>query len=67
VSYRRFVVSTFVFLGFLGFFFVLGPIALYLFVKLFPTRYPDFIGFPEKPSSDRASANGSGSGETAAD
>jgi len=60
-------VSTFVFLGFLGFFFVLGPIALYLFVKLFPTRYPDYIGFPEKPPSDRASVTDGRSAETAAD
>jgi hypothetical protein len=39
----------FVLLGFLGFFFVLAPAAIYLFIKLAPRRYPEFIAFAAAP------------------
>ena len=32
--------------GFLLFFFVIMPVALYLFGKLVPERFPSFVGFP---------------------
>jgi hypothetical protein len=40
-------------LVFLGFFFCLLPLSIYLFAKLFPVRYPRFIGFPDNPARGR--------------
>jgi hypothetical protein len=32
--------------GFLGFFLVILPLALYLFGKFLPERFPSYVGFP---------------------
>ena len=34
-------------IAFLGFFLLVMPLSLYLFARLFPDRYPGFIGFPD--------------------
>jgi hypothetical protein len=38
---------------FLAFFLFVMPLSIYLFAKLFPDRYPSFIGFPEDPVKPR--------------
>jgi len=43
------IVSMLVCFVFLGFFLFVLPLAIYLFARLFPDKYPSFIGFPEDP------------------
>jgi hypothetical protein len=47
------ILSIFVCFVFLGFFLFVMPLSIYLFAKLFPDKYPSFIGFPEDPMKAR--------------
>ncbi len=47
------ILSIFVCFVFLGFFLFVMPLSIYLFAKLFPDKYPSFIGFPEDPVRPR--------------
>ena len=47
------IVPLLLWIVFLGFFLFVMPLSIYLFAKLFPDKYPSFIGFPEDPVKSR--------------
>jgi len=50
------IVTLLLWIVFLGVFFFVLPLSIFLFAKLFRHKYPRFIGFPDNPARGRNAA-----------